>query len=285
MTPSAEVWDEVSAEADLCTRLKCPHFDACFLFKARRKAADADVVVVNHHLLASDLAVRQASDNWEEAAVLPPYHRLMLDEAHHLEDVAATHLGVQVTSRGVRRLLGPLRTERQGAGSRPSPTSCRDRRPSEPGQSRPAAQRLLPGVADARRASDQLILRLHGRLEGAGRGAQLTDEFGKDSIWAEGLGRDLDATLVAFRSLKDHVETIADRMAGDEVSERRLQLLGELPRGDAPAGGRRRRAQSDPPPRRGWRSRRCGGSSAPGPRASRSPWPACRSTWRRFSAS
>src|SRR2546429_6108403 len=51
--PSWEVWDEVSAEPDLCPRLRCPHFDRCFLFRARRKAAEADVVVVNHHLLAA----------------------------------------------------------------------------------------------------------------------------------------------------------------------------------------------------------------------------------------
>src|SRR5439155_1082522 len=48
--PSGEVWDAVAAESDLCTRLKCPHFDRCFLFQARRQAAEADVVVVNHHL-------------------------------------------------------------------------------------------------------------------------------------------------------------------------------------------------------------------------------------------
>jgi ATP-dependent DNA helicase DinG len=104
--PTPEVWDEVSAEADLCTRLQCPHFEPCFLFRARRLAAEADIVVVNHHLLSADLAVRQVQDNWTEAAVLPPYRRLILDEAHHLEDVAAAHLGIQVSSRGLRRLLG-----------------------------------------------------------------------------------------------------------------------------------------------------------------------------------
>ncbi len=87
--PSSDVWDEVAAEPDLCPRLRCPHFDRCFVFQARRRAAQADVVVVNHHLLAADLAVRRASDNWEEAAVLPAYQRLILDEAHHLEDIAA----------------------------------------------------------------------------------------------------------------------------------------------------------------------------------------------------
>jgi hypothetical protein len=66
------VWDEVAAEPDLCQRMKCPHFDRCFLFKARREAAQADVIVVNHHLLLSDVAVRRTQQNWDDAAVLPP---------------------------------------------------------------------------------------------------------------------------------------------------------------------------------------------------------------------
>src|SRR5256885_15134436 len=59
-----------------------------------------------------------ASDNWQEAAVLPPYRRLVLDEAHHLEDVAATHLGAQVSMVGVNRLLSRL--ERSGRGLLPT---------------------------------------------------------------------------------------------------------------------------------------------------------------------
>ena len=226
--PTTDVWDEVSAEADLCTRLKCRHFDACFLFKARRKAADADVVVVNHHLLASDLAVRQAQDNWEEAAVLPPYRRLVLDEAHHLEDVAASHLGIQVSSRGVRRLLA--RFERNGKGL--APTLSYELSRSEDLLSRASLdllqQRLLPTLRDARRDSDAIFDRLHQRLEGVPGGVfRIGDDFSQDSLWAEGLGRDLDATLGAFKSLKDHVETIADRLQGDEMNERRQQLIQE----------------------------------------------------------
>jgi ATP-dependent DNA helicase DinG len=78
--PRPEVWDEVAAEPDLCQRMKCPHFDRCFLFKARREAAQADVIVVNHHLLLSDVAVRRAQQNWDDAAVLPAYKRLVVDE-------------------------------------------------------------------------------------------------------------------------------------------------------------------------------------------------------------
>lgn len=226
--PSPDVWDEVSAEADLCTRMKCPHYEPCFLFRARRRAAEADVVVVNHHLLASDLAVRKAQENWEDAAVLPPYKRLILDEAHHLEDVAATHLGIRVTSLGVRRLLGRL--ERNGKGL--APTLAHELALTDDLLSRASAdllrERLLPALRDARRDSEMIFERLLRRLEGQSGGVlRVTDDFSQDAIWADGLARDLDAGLGAFRSLKEHVETIADRLQGDEASDRRLQLLQE----------------------------------------------------------
>ena len=229
VSPSAEVWDEVSAEPDLCSRLKCPHFDRCFLFRARRRAAEADVVVVNHHLLAADLSVRQASDNWEEAAVLPPYKRLVLDEAHHLEDVAASHLGVQVSSRAVRRLLG--RFERNGRGL--APTLAAELGGRNDLLSRASLdllhQRLLPALADARRATDAMFGRLLQRLEESPVAQiRLADDFGTDPIWTEGLGLELDAALTAFRALWETVEMIADRLAEGEESDRRTQMLQEL---------------------------------------------------------
>ena len=227
--PSHEVWDEVSAEPDLCSRLQCPHFDPCFLFRARRSAAEADIVVVNHHLLSADLAVRQAQDNWTEAAVLPPYKRLILDEAHHLEDVAASHLGVQVTSRGLRRLLGRL--ERNGKGLLPA--LAHELNAQGDLLSRASIDllrtRLLPALQDARRATDSLLLMLHGRVDGEPGGVlRLGDEFAADGMWPAGLGIDLDASLGAFRSMQECIETIVDRLAGASPSERRNQLLQEL---------------------------------------------------------
>ncbi|HKU60816.1 MAG TPA: helicase C-terminal domain-containing protein [Gemmatimonadales bacterium] len=229
VTPTPEVWDEVSAEPDLCTRLKCPHFDRCFLFRARRKAAEADVVVVNHHLLAADLSVRQAQDNWEEAAVLPPYRRLILDEGHHLEEVAATHLGLQVTSRAVRRLLH--RFERNGRGL--APTLAHELAGRTDLLSRASLdllrERLLPAIADARRATDALFQRLSDRLESdQATQLRLSDDFATDRVWDEGLGFELDAALRAFRVVREMVEGIADRLAQAEETERRGQLLQEL---------------------------------------------------------
>ena len=227
--PTPEVWDEVSAEPDLCARMKCPEFDRCFLFRARRRAAEADIVVVNHHLLAADLAVRKEQDNWNEAAVLPPYRRLILDEGHHLEDVAASHLGVQVSSRSVRRLMG--RFERNGRGL--APTLAHELAARADLMSRASLdllrERLLPAVGDARRSTEQLFVRLHGLLEGvAGSQVRLDDAFATHDVWQAGLGAELDAALMAFRALKELIETIADRLSQAEESERRGQLLQEL---------------------------------------------------------
>ncbi len=227
--PSSEVWDEVSAESDLCTRVQCAFFDQCFLFRARRRAAEADVVVVNHHLLAADLAVRQASDNWEEAAVLPPYRRLILDEAHHLEDVAASHLGTQVTSRGVQRLLGRFERNRRGL----IPSLVMELSGRGDLLSRASLdlvrERLMPAIGDARRAADQLFLRLHGLVESSGGGQRrLTEEFEKDESWEEGLRSELDALLSSFDQIKNQVETVEDRLAQVESTERGDQLLQEM---------------------------------------------------------
>jgi ATP-dependent DNA helicase DinG len=225
--PSSDVWDAVAAESDLCTRLKCPHFARCFRFPARRRAAEADVVVVNHHLLASDLAVRIASDNWQEAAVLPPYRRLVIDEAHHLEDVAAQHLGTQVSMLGVQRLLGRL--ERNGRGL--LPTLAAELATADDlltAASRDLlTQSLLDALTAARRGAEELFGRLGRRLD-VDQVLRLTDAFADDPVWIEGLGVALENLLVAFGRLRDGVETIADRLSLDDPAERRAQLVGEL---------------------------------------------------------
>ncbi|HLB54714.1 MAG TPA: JAB domain-containing protein, partial [Gemmatimonadales bacterium] len=211
--PSPEVWDEVAAEPDLCPRLRCPHFDRCFLFRARRAAAEADVVVVNHHLLAADLAIRGAQENWEEAAVLPPYRRLVLDEAHHLEDVAAAHLGAQVTSRGVRRLLN--RFERNGKGLLSS--LAHELMSQHDLLSRASLdllnQRLVPALADARRFAEAVFRRLLGLLLESGSPLRLDSDFPRAPVWAEGLTQELDGALAQFQRLREDVETVADRMS------------------------------------------------------------------------
>jgi ATP-dependent DNA helicase DinG len=227
--PSPEVWEEVRAEADLCTRLECPHFDRCFVFEARRRAAEADVVVVNHHLLAADLAVRRVQDNWQEAAVLPPYKRLILDEGHHLEDVAAQHLGAQVTSRGTRRVLSRL--ERNGRGL--IPTLLGELRLQDDLLSTASAEllrsELLPAVAEVKAAVERVFVLLAERIAGERGGIlRLDDSFATDAIWDQGLGVSLDNVVFGLQRLSEGVETVTDRLELSEEPDRRSQLIGEL---------------------------------------------------------
>lgn len=261
-TPSPEVWDEVSAESDLCTRLRCPHYERCFFFRAKQRAAQADVIVVNHHLLAADLSIRQAQENWADAAVLPLYRRLILDEAHHLEDVAASHLGHQVTSRGVRRLLS--RFERNGRGLVPALAVELAGRGDLLGRASIdlLQLQLLPALVEARRSTDALFARLLGRLADAPGGVlRVDDAFAEDTVWEQGLAAELEQSLSSFGRLRDDVELIADRLDSDDASERRTQLLHEL-RGvvrrlEAASDGLRQTLQPTPggPPMVRWMER------------------------------
>ncbi|MBN1349982.1 DEAD/DEAH box helicase [candidate division KSB1 bacterium] len=109
--PAHQTWEKISSESDTCTRTKCPHYQACFVNKARREASKADILVVNHHLLFADLSVRSGGT---EYAVLPPYQRIVFDEAHHIEDVATNYFGSGITRAGIARILGRLFRERKG---------------------------------------------------------------------------------------------------------------------------------------------------------------------------
>jgi ATP-dependent DNA helicase DinG len=156
--PSDDVWEEVRSDPDICLKARCPHFQACFYQKARRVAASAEILVVNHHLLFADLAVRRATNNYSQAAVLPPYRHLILDEAHNVEASATGHLGVEVTRTGLFRLLSRL--ERRGKGIL---ADLRDKLSANPdrGSARELVARIqdrvLPAVEEARDALDPFL--------------------------------------------------------------------------------------------------------------------------------
>ena len=111
--PHSSLWDEVCCEADQCSRSQCPYFNSCFFHQARRRASRADILVVNHALLLADLSLRQQTDNYSAMAVLPPFSRLVIDEAHHLEEVATRYFSTQVTRFAFARTLNRLRHPRK----------------------------------------------------------------------------------------------------------------------------------------------------------------------------
>jgi ATP-dependent DNA helicase DinG len=228
--PRSEVWDEVAAEPDLCLRTQCPAFNDCFLFKARREAAQADVVVVNHHLLMADVAVRRASQNWGEAAVLPAYTRLVVDEGHHLEDAAAAHLGTTVSRRSLQRLFSRL--ERRGKGLLPALVGrlAGSRDLLSAASLDLVASRLEPAVYAARLKSSALFDVLDGLLqEGRDTVMRLTDDFAEHSVWRAGLRTELDDTIGQIVLLDEGLQLIRERFeTATEVDETVVSLVNEI---------------------------------------------------------
>jgi ATP-dependent DNA helicase DinG len=110
-TPSPTVWDLVESDGGNCLGRGCPDYARCFYFKARKQAFGAQVLVVNHALFFSDLALRR-----QGASLLPDYKAVIFDEAHTLEDVAADHLGIQIGRGGVEHLLNKLHNPRNQRG-------------------------------------------------------------------------------------------------------------------------------------------------------------------------
>ena len=109
--PRPMTWERVESDAGNCMGRRCPTYEQCFYQSARRRMENADLLVVNHALFFSDLALRAAG-----AGFLPPYDHVILDEAHTIEDVAGDHFGVSLSEFGVRHLLSTLVQPRSGRG-------------------------------------------------------------------------------------------------------------------------------------------------------------------------
>jgi ATP-dependent DNA helicase DinG len=107
------IWSELDARSETCTGSRCPRYDACFVMRMRKEAQAARLIVVNHHLLLSDLALKaeaSLSDRGSFGEVVPDADGLILDEAHGLEQVASEYFGGQVSLRKLERLSNDVAT-------------------------------------------------------------------------------------------------------------------------------------------------------------------------------
>ncbi len=94
--PRYELWQEINSDSDDCLRNKCARFADCFYFEVKRRVEKADILVVNHALLLADAAAG--------GSILPAYDYLIIDEAHHLPEVATDAFSTSISNRSVRRL-------------------------------------------------------------------------------------------------------------------------------------------------------------------------------------
>ncbi|HEY2908836.1 MAG TPA: helicase C-terminal domain-containing protein, partial [Gemmataceae bacterium] len=111
LQPYDSVWDLVQSESGNCLGRKCSDYKKCFYFKARSRVFGANLLIVNHALFFTDLGLRRLG-----ASLIPDYDVVIFDEAHTLEDVAADHLGLNVTQGSVEYLLNQLLNPRTRKG-------------------------------------------------------------------------------------------------------------------------------------------------------------------------
>lgn len=193
-------WNDLSVAGDACLGRECPHYDDCFVMKARRQAAEANIVVVNHHLFFADLALR----NDTFAAILPEYDAAIFDEAHNLEEIAASYFGLSVSNFRVDDLLGDI--ER----------FARERNTA-------ALDALKPLTAGVRTLSEQFFGHIHRLLKGDESKADIKALLADDQEGAVvARHATLDGALSALHA------RVAAFSGGGEVAERMAQRCEAL---------------------------------------------------------
>lgn len=113
--PSENVWTKVNSESDACMGKKCPFFGECFVMKIRKEAATANLIVVNHHLLFADIESRLSGAGYDDAAVLPPYHHIIFDEAHGIENAATSFFSESVNRFKLNKLINQMYRKRKNS--------------------------------------------------------------------------------------------------------------------------------------------------------------------------
>jgi len=213
-------WRDLSATGDTCLGRECAFWDDCFVTRARARAAQADVLLVNHHLFFADLAMRTSRAGVE---VLPDYDAVVFDEAHALEDVATDYFGLQVSSWRVEELV---RDALRAVGDRPDLASMLK---AQTADLRRAGERFFTALAErlrGRPSAERLQRRrAHGQARAADEEEGLRTTLGPAVI--EPLAADQGRLDEALGTLRDSL-TEAESPALGQIARRAGELRVEL---------------------------------------------------------
>lgn len=202
--PESVVWDEVVSETGNCLRKACSFHKDCFYFRARRRAQNAQLMIVNHAMFFSDLALRR-----QNVALLPDYDAVVLDESHTVESVAGDHLGIKITNGQFDYLMDRLYNDRTQKGL--------------------LVEKDLQGVQQmvqrCRYASSNLFADILDWWEGSGikNGRVRTA-----NIVANPLSQSMEALAVALKRHADGANNEEDRADFQSAYDRTMALAGGL---------------------------------------------------------
>lgn len=189
---SSPIWPQVTSTADNCLGQDCPEYSRCHVLEARRRAQEADMVIINHHLLLADMLLKEEGFG----ALLPGVDGVIVDEAHQLPEIATQYFGSNLSSRQCGELLQDIRKEyREAAGDMPEFVSLLD-----------TAQARLSGTQE---------------LIGHGAGRFEWQAFPNRESARQELGKLADA----LAALQAGLEQIAVRSRGLESCRQRLESV------------------------------------------------------------
>jgi ATP-dependent DNA helicase DinG len=208
------VWERVQSDSTNCMGKRCPTYDKCFYQRARRRVENADLLICNHALFFSDLALRAESG----AGILPAYDHVILDEAHTIEDVAGDHFGMSVTETSVRFLLNLLLSERTSKGYL---AVLKER----PGTDERAVERAIACLSDVDRASTEFFDRLVDwrKNKGPTNGRVLEPDIVPDC-----LSPALAQLASALKLIKDRTENEPDKFELTSYAGRCENMAAEV---------------------------------------------------------
>ncbi|MGM0552924.1 MAG: ATP-dependent DNA helicase [Pseudomonadota bacterium] len=192
LAEDSPLWPQVTSTVDNCLGGECPNLQDCFVLRARKRAQEADVVVVNHHLLLADMALKEEGFG----DLLPEVDAVIVDEAHQLPDIAGSFFGVALGTRALRELARDTRREQEQQVSEAADIRHRV------GDLETAVAALLEISADWEARSAHADIAADGRLEGC-----------------------LDALDDALGQLEQALEAVAARAAGLEQLRGRCAML------------------------------------------------------------
>jgi ATP-dependent DNA helicase DinG len=192
-------WSEVSSTAETCLGSECPRFDDCFVTRMRQRAAASDVVIVNHHLLCADAALRQNA----YGEVIPAFTHAIIDEAHQLEDIATQYFGIAVSNYRVEDYAADV--ERFAGSSAVHGRAERDEIQRAVEHLRDHARSFFAELAFAHRTAG----RVHGEERVRASDSTLGDTREAAAAVAGSLDA-LEATLALLKPPQDAADAAAD---------------------------------------------------------------------------
>ncbi|MGH8277318.1 MAG: ATP-dependent DNA helicase, partial [Steroidobacteraceae bacterium] len=246
------LWRRLDARAEACAGTRCPQFDRCFITEMHRRAAESDIIIVNHHLFFADLAIKLMAENAPDAGILPECGAVIFDEAHELEDVAGSYFGVTVSNLRVNDLARDVEItlKMKGCFSTQIQSACRSLRERSqlfftllpPGEGRFAFEsrpEFLEENGEEYLALSGALGRLHSELENISEKPEEVFNFARR---AEELRMQLGFIL---ESADRNTVFWIERRGGEKRPEQRGRKNPEK-RGDTAASGGEARLQHQP---------------------------------------